>query len=87
MRRSIVTLQKPMYSINQGRMTSRQSGVNAIQRFTIDWCVYCIILNRLKVINYHYEISSDDTQHDILSETILFGDLYCRLGYGLDPHK
>ena len=37
-------------------------------------------LNKLKVINYPFEIPLD-TQHDLLSETILFGgDLYRRLG-------
>ena len=37
------------------------------------------------MINYPFEIPPD-TQQDLLSETILSGDLYRRLGGGLDPH-
>ena len=41
----------------------------------------------LKVIDNSFEIPPNDTQHGLVSKTILFGDdLYCRLVGGLDPH-
>ena len=50
-------------------------GVNAIQLFTAGCCVHCIILNKLKVINYPLKIPPNDAQRDhLLSEMILFGD-------------
>ena len=65
---------------------SRERGVNAaIQLFIVECCcVHCTIVNKLKVINYPFEIVPD-THNDFLSETILFGDLYRRLN-GFDRH-
>ena len=37
------------------------------------------------MINHPFEIPPDATQPDLLSEMILFGELYRRLGGGLDP--
>ena len=56
-------------------ITSREIGVNAIiQLITVECCFYCIILN-------------NQTQHELLSETNLFGDdLYRSLGGALDSH-
>ena len=56
--------------------------------FTVECCVHWTILNKLTVIIYPFEIPLDGTQHDLLSETILFGDdLYrSRVGDGLDVH-
>ena len=50
--------------------------------------LHSTVLDKLKLINYPFEIPPPDTQHDLLSETILFGDdLYrSRLGDGLNPH-
>ena len=73
-----------MFSIDQGCITSRESGAHAIiQLFTVECSIHCYILNKPIVINYSFEITPNDTQHDyILNETILFGDgLYrSRLG-------
>ena len=66
-------LQKRELSIDQvcWIMTSRESGVNASQLFTVEnCCVHYTIMKKLKVINYPFEIPSD-TQHDLLSKTIL----------------
>ena len=84
--RSNVMLQKSMFSIDQGcRIASLKSGVNAIKLYTVEYCwAHCIIISKLKVSSYHFEISPD-AQHDLRSETTLFGDLYRRFG-GLNPY-
>ena len=56
------------------------SCVKAIQLFTVECCcVYCSILNSLKVISCPFEIPPV-IHHDLLSETILFDDdSYCSI--------
>ena len=75
---------KRMLSIDQGCwiMTSRESFLNGIiQLFASECCsVHCTILNKLKGINYPFEIPPN-TQHD-LGETVLFGDDLYRSRFG-----
>ena len=83
--------QKCTLSIDQGCwITKRKSGVKGVPIVTCNGVLRrslnSTVLNKLKVINYPFEIPPD-TQHDLRSETILFGDdLYRRLGGGLDSH-
>ena len=66
--------QKSMFPIDQGCITSRENGVLVIiQSFTVECCVHYIILKKIQVINYPFEIPSD-TQPELLSETYLLGD-------------
>ena len=74
-----------LLSIDQGWITSRKSGVNAIQLSTVECCVHCTTFNKLNVIMYPLELSPDDTQHDLLSDPNLLGELQGRLG-GLVAH-
>ena len=73
-------LQKRMPSIDQGCIRSRESGSNAIQLIIGERCArHSTILDKPKVANYSLQILLDTQDHELLSETILFGDdLYRR---------